>query len=144
MRFDYLQDRNEKLSQREMGFRVIPILENCVDEFEDVANNETVKTLISAYRQLSASLDLINVVSDQLVQEWQENRPDIDCGLYNLSGGLVAEQLNIPGLPQWDTVAIENDRWTALFLWRNGQSKTSFQSGLQWLGRKRTRLGNES
>ena len=73
----------------EMGFRVIPILENCVDEFERVANNEGQLNLISAYRQLSASLDLIDVVSDQLVQEWQENRPDIVIADFiTLSGGV--------------------------------------------------------
>ena len=66
-----------KTVAEEMGFRVISILENCVDEFERVANNEGQLNLFSAYRQLSASLDLINVVSDQLVQEWQENRPDL-------------------------------------------------------------------
>ena len=61
-----------KAVAEEMGFQVLPILENFVDEFERVANNEGQLNLISAYRQLSASLDLINIVSDQLVQEWEK------------------------------------------------------------------------
>ena len=61
-----------KAVAEEMGFQVLPILENFVDKFERVANNEGQLNLISAYRQLSTSLDLINVVSDQLIQEWEK------------------------------------------------------------------------
>ena len=82
---------------------MFPILENSVDEFERVANNEGQLNLISTYRQLSASLDLINIVSDQLVQEWEKNRPDIVIADFiTLSGGLVAEQLGIP---------LDNNQW---------------------------------
>ena len=60
-----------------VGFQVLPILEGHVKEFEKAANNKEQLGIFSAYRQLSASLDLINLVSDQLIQEWTNHRPDI-------------------------------------------------------------------
>ena len=51
MRFDYLQDHCNENCSRGDGIRVIPILENCVDEFERVANNEGQLNLFSAYRR---------------------------------------------------------------------------------------------
>ena len=127
----------------EMGFQVIPILENCVDEFERVANNEGQLNLISAYRQLSASLDLIDVVSYQLVQEWQKNRPDIVIADFiTLSGGLVAEQLGIPWITTMATqFAIETTDGPPCFFGGMGSPKNPFQSTQQWIGRKVTRLG---
>lgn len=99
-----------------VGFQVLPILEGHVKEFEKAANNKEQLGIISAYRQLSASLDLVNLVSDQLIQEWTNHRPDIVIvDFITLSGGLVAEQM---GTPQncWQVLA-------------------------QFLGRKTTRLG---
>ena len=132
-----------KAVAEEMGFQVLPILENSVDEFERVANNEGQLNLISAYRQLSASLDLINAVSDQLVQEWQKNRPDIVIADFiTLSGGLVAEELGIPWITTMATqFAIETTDGPPCFFGGMGSPKNPFQSIQQWLGRKVTRLG---
>ena len=132
-----------KAVAEEMGFQVIPILENCVDEFERVANNEGQLNLVSAYRQLSASLDLINAVSYQLVQEWQKNRPDIVIADFiTLSGGLVAEQLGIPWITTMATqFAIETTDGPPCFFGGMGSPKNVFQCVQQALGRKVTRLG---
>ena len=132
-----------KAVAEEMGFQVLPILENFVDAFERVANNEGQLNLISAYRQLSASLDLINIVSDQLVQEWEKNRPDIVIADFiTLSGGLVAEQLGIPWITTMATqFAIETTAGPPCFFGGMGSPKNPFQSAQQWLGRKVTRLG---
>ena len=132
-----------KAVAEEMGFQVLPILENFVDKFERVANNEGQLNLISAYRQLSTSLDLINVVSDQLIQEWEKNRPDIVIADFiTLSGGLVAEQLGIPWITTMATqFAIETTDGPPCFFGGMGSPKNPFQSAQQWLGRKGTRLG---
>lgn len=53
------------------GFKVVTILEGHEADFERVANNKEQLGLFSAYRQLSASLDIINLVSDQLLSEWE-------------------------------------------------------------------------
>ena len=58
------------------GFHVVPILENHIEDFERAANNNKQLGILSAYQQLSSSIDLINLVSDQLFEEWQKNRPD--------------------------------------------------------------------
>ena len=98
-----------------VGFQVLPILEGHVKEFEKAANNKEQLGIISAYRQLSASLDLINLVSDQLIQEWTNHRPDIAIvDFITLSGGLVAEQMGIP--------------------------QNSWQASIQFIGRKGSRL----
>lgn len=117
-----------KAVAEEMGFQVLPILENFVDEFERVANNEGQLNLISAYRQLSASLDLINVVSDQLIQEWEKNRPDIVIADFiTLSGGLVAEQLGIPWITTMATqFAIETTDGPPCFFGGMGSPKNPF------------------
>ena len=67
----------KKAVAESLGFTVVPILEDKVEEFERAANNDKKLNLFSAYRQLSKSLDLINHVSDQLLEEWRVNRPDI-------------------------------------------------------------------
>ena len=98
-----------------VGFQVLPILEGHVKEFEKAANNKEQLGIFSAYRQLSASLDLINLVSDQLIQEWTNHRPDIAIvDFITLSGGLVAEQMGIP--------------------------QNSWQASIQFSGRKGSRL----
>ena len=76
------------------GFHVVPILDNYIEDFERAANNDQQLGILSAYQQLSSSIDLINLVSDQLLEEWQMNRPDIVIADFiTLSGGLVANQL---------------------------------------------------
>ena len=59
------------------GFHVVPILENHIEDFECAANNDQQLGILSAYHQLSSSIDLINLVSDQLFDEWSKDRPDI-------------------------------------------------------------------
>ena len=87
----------KKAVAESLGFTVVPILEDKVEEFERAANNDKKLNLFSAYRQLSKSLDLINHVSDQLLEEWRVNRPDIVIADFiTLSAGFVAEQLEIP------------------------------------------------
>lgn len=64
----------KKAVAESLGFTVVPILEDKVEEFERAANNDKKHNLFSAYRQLSRSLDLMNHVSDQLLEEWRVNR----------------------------------------------------------------------
>ncbi len=86
----------KKAVAESLGFTVVPILEDKVEEFERM-NNDKKLNLFSAYRQLSKSLDLINHVSDQLLEEWRVNRPDIVIADFiTLSAGFVAEELEIP------------------------------------------------
>ena len=83
----------KKAVAESFGFTVVPILEDKVEEFERAANNDKKLNLFSAYRQLSKSLDLINHVSDQLLEEWRVNRPDIVIADFiTLSAGFVAEE----------------------------------------------------
>lgn len=126
-----------------VGFQVLPILEGHVKEFEKAANNKEQLGIISAYRQLSASLDLINLVSDQLIQEWTNHRPDIVIvDFITLSGGLVAEQMGIP----WITImatqfAIETTEGPPCFFGGMGIPRNNWQVLEQFLARKITRLG---
>lgn len=126
-----------------VGFQVLPILEGHVKEFEQVANNKEQLGIISAYRQLSASLDLINLVSDQLIQEWTNHRPDIVIvDFITLSGGLVAEQMEIPWITTMATqFAIETTEGPPCFFGGMGTPQNSWQILEQFLGRKTTRLG---
>ena len=126
-----------------VGFQVLPILEGHVKEFEQVANNKEQLGIISAYRQLSASLDLINLVSDQLIQEWTNHRPDIVIvDFITLSGGLVAEQMEIPWITTMATqFAIETTEGPPCFFGGMGTPQNSWQILAQFLGRKTTRLG---
>ena len=126
-----------------VGFQVLPILEGHVKEFEQVANNKEQLGIISAYRQLSASLDLINLVSDQLIQEWTNHRPDIVIvDFITLSGGLVAEQMGIPWISTMATqFAIETTEGPPCFFGGMGTPQNSWQILAQFLGRKTTRLG---
>ena len=57
------------------GFHVVPILENHIEDFERAANNDQQLGILSAYQQLSSSINLINVVSDQLLEEWRDESP---------------------------------------------------------------------
>ena len=124
------------------GFNVVTILEGHVEEFEKAANNSEQLGLLSAYHQLSDSIDLINVVSDQLLEEWQKNRPDIVIADFiTLSGGLVANQLGIPWISTMATqFAIETTDGPPCFFGGLGSSKSGWQVSVQFLGRKATRL----
>ena len=126
-----------------VGFQVLPILEGHVKEFEKAANNKEQLGIISAYRQLSASLDLINLVSDQLIQEWTNHRPDIVIvDFITLSGGLVAEQMGIPWITTMATqFAIETTEGPPCFFGGMGTPQNSWQVLAQFVGRKTTRLG---
>ena len=126
-----------------VGFQVLPILEGHVKEFEQAANNKEQLGIISAYRQLSASLDLINLVSDQLIQEWTNHRPDIVIvDFITLSGGLVAEQMGIPWITTMATqFAIETTDGPPCFFGGMGTPQNSWQVLQQFLGRKITQLG---
>ena len=126
-----------------VGFQVLPILEGHVKEFEKAANNKEQLGIFSAYRQLSASLDLINLVSDQLIQEWTNHRPDIVIvDFITLSGGLVAEQMGIPWITTMATqFAIETTEGPPCFFGGMGTPQNSWQVLEQFVGRKTTRLG---
>ena len=125
-----------------VGFQVLPILEGHVKEFEKAANNKEQLGIISAYRQLSASIDLINSVSDQLLDEWQKNRPDIVIADFiTLSGGLVANQLGIPWITTMATqFVLETADGPPCLIGGMGSPKNVWQSAVQFLGRKATRL----
>ena len=126
-----------------VGFQVLPILEEHVKEFEKAANNKEQLGIISAYRQLSASLDLVNLVSDQLIQEWTNHRPDIVIvDFITLSGGLVAEQMGIPWITTMATqFAIETTEGPPCFFGGMGTPQNSWQVLEQFLARKITHLG---
>ena len=124
------------------GFHVVPILENHIEDFERAANNNKQLGILSAYQQLSSSIDLINLVSDQLLEEWQKNRPDIVIADFiTLSGGLVANQLGIPWISTMATqFAIETTDGPPCFFGGLGSPKNRWQVSVQFLGRKATRL----
>ena len=124
------------------GFNVVPILENHMEDFERAANNDQQLGILSAYQQLSSSIDLINLVSDQLLEEWRENRPDIVIADFiTLSGGLVANQLGIPWISTMATqFAIETTDGPPCFFGGMGSPKNGWQVSVQFLGRKATRL----
>ena len=124
------------------GFHVVPILENHIEDFERAANNDQQLGILSAYQQLSSSIDLINLVSDQLLEEWRENRPDIVIADFiTLSGGLVANQLGIPWISTMATqFAIETTDGPPCFFGGLGSPKNGWQVSVQFLGRKGTRL----
>ena len=125
------------------GFNVVTILEGHVEEFEKAANNSEQLGILSAYHQLSASIDLINLVSDQLMKVWQKNRPDIVIADFiTLSGGLVAEQMGIPWITTMATqFAIETTEGPPCFFGGMGTPQNSWQVLEQFLGRKITHLG---
>ena len=125
-----------------VGFQVLPILEGHVKEFEKTANNKEQLGIFSAYRQLSASLDLINLVSDQLIQEWTNHRPDIVIvDFITLSGGLVANQLGIPWITTMATqFVLETTDGPPCFMGGMGSPKNFWQATIQFLGRKATRI----
>ena len=124
------------------GFHVVPILENHIEDFERAANNDQQLGILSAYQQLSSSIDLINLVSDQLLEEWQKDRPDIVIADFiTLSGGLVANQLGIPWISTMATqFAIETTDGPPCFFGGMGSPKNGWQVSVQFLGRKATRL----
>lgn len=125
-----------------VGFNVVPILENHIEDFERAANNNKQLGILSSYQQLSSSIDLINVVSDQLLEEWQKNRPDIVIADFiTLSGGLVANQLGILWISTIATqFAIETTDGPPYFFGGLGSPKNGWQVSVHFLGRKATRL----
>ena len=124
------------------GFTVVPILENHIEEFERAANNDQQLGFLSAYHQLSASIDLINLVSDQLLEEWSKNRPDIVIADFiTLSGGLVANQLGIPWITTMATqFVLETTDGPPCFIGGMGSPKSFWHATIQFLGRKATRI----
>ena len=124
------------------GFNVVPILEEHIEEFEKAANNSEQLGILSAYHQLSASIDLINLVSDQLMKEWQKNRPDIVIADFiTLSGGLIANQLGIPWITTMATqFVLETTDGPPCLIGGMGSPKNVWESAVQFLGRKATRL----
>jgi len=123
-------------------FNVVTILEGHVEEFEKAANNSEQLGILSAYHQLSASIDLINLVSDQLMKEWQKNRPDIVIADFiTLSGGLIANQLGIPWITTMATqFVLETTDGPPCLIGGMGSPKNAWQAAVQFLGRKGTRL----
>ena len=124
------------------GFNVVPILEDYIEEFEKAANNSEQLGILSAYHQLSESIDLINVVSDQLMKEWQKNRPDIVIADFiTLSGGLVANQLGIPWITTMATqFVLETTDGPPCLIGGMGSPKNGWEASIQYVGRKATRL----
>ena len=124
------------------GFHVVPILENHIEDFERAANNNKQLGILSAYQQLSSSIDLINLVSDQLLEEWQKDRPDIVIADFiTLSGGLVANQLGIPWITTMATqFVLETTDGPPCLIGGMGSPKNGWQVSVQFLGRTATRL----
>ncbi|MGT2907374.1 nucleotide disphospho-sugar-binding domain-containing protein [Streptococcus dentiloxodontae] len=127
---------------RQAGFEVRTFLKNDVEKFEKVANNDKQLTILSAYRQISASVDIINAVSDFFLAEWATDQPDIVLADFiTLSAGLVCQQLNIPWITSMATqFAIESQDGPPCFFggWRDGES-----IWIRWrnaCGRQLTRL----
>lgn len=126
----------------DLGFKVIPVLENQVEHFERVANNERRLTIFDAYTQLVSSIDLIDNLSDQLEKEWTKERPDIVIADFiTLSAGLVADKLNIPWITTMATqFAIETNDGPPCFFGGLGSPKSNAQKYYYYIGRKLTRL----
>lgn len=126
----------------DLGFKVIPVLENQVENFERVANNERRLTILDAYQQVAASIDLIDSLSDQLDKEWTKERPDIVIADFiTLSAGLVADKLNIPWITTMATqFAIETNDGPPCYFGGLGSPKSNARKCYYIIGRKLTRL----
>lgn len=126
----------------DLGFKAIPVLENQVEHFERVANNERRLTIFDAYKQLASSIDLIDCLSDRLEKEWTKERPDIIIADFiTLSAGLVADKLNIPWMTTMATqFAIETNDGPPCFFGGLGSPKSNTQKCYYYIGRKLTRL----
>lgn len=126
----------------DLGFKAIPVLENQVEHFERVANNERRLTIFDAYKQLVSSIDLIDSLSDQLEKEWTKERPDIVIADFiTLSAGLVADNLNIPWMTTMATqFAIETNDGPPCFFGGLDSPKSNAQKCYYYIGRKLTRL----
>ena len=122
----------------DLGFKVIPVLENQVEHFERVANNERRLTIFDAYKQLASSIDLTDSLSDQLEKEWTKERPDIIIADFiTLSAGLVADKLNIPWITTMATqFAIETNDGPPCFFGGLGSPKSNAQKCYYYIGRK--------
>lgn len=126
----------------DLGFKVIPVLENQVENFERVANNERRLTILDAYKQIASSIDLIDSLSDQLEKEWTKERPDIVVADFiTLSAGLVADKSNIPWITTMATqFAIEANEGPPCYFGGLGSPKSNAQKCYYYIGRKLTRL----
>ena len=126
----------------DMGFTVVPIIQDHADYFDKISTNHRQLNLLSAYRQLSNGLYLINIVSDQLREEWTVHRPDIVITDYvTVSGGLIAEELEIPWMTSMATqFAIETPLGPPCFFAGMGSEQTRFDQLKHSLARKLTRL----
>ena len=109
------------------GFKVVTILEGHEADFERVAINKEQLGLFSAYRQLSAGLDIINLVSDQLLAEWEVNRPDLviaDC----FFGGMGSPKNRNQLIQQWLGRKMTRFlKYSAAFLLRNRLKRYGFK-----------------
>ena len=76
------------------------------------------------------------------MKEWQKNRPDIVIADFiTLSGGLVANQLGIPWITTMATqFVLETNDGPPCFIGGMGSPKNAWESAVQFLGRKGTRL----
>ena len=126
----------------DMGFTVVPIIQDHADYFDKISTNHRQLNLLSAYRQLSNGLYLINIVSDQLREEWTVHRPDIVITDYvTVSGGLIAEELEIPWMTSMATqFAIETPLGPPCFFAGMGSAKSRIDQLKHSLARKLTRL----
>ena len=84
----------------------------------------------------------MNIVSDQLREEWTAHRPDLVIADYvTVSGGLIAEELEIPWMtsmaPQF---AMETPLGPPCFFAGMGSEKTRFDQLKHSLARKLTKL----
>ncbi|MBP2624152.1 glycosyltransferase [Streptococcus oricebi] len=87
-----------------VGFETVTIFPDDPERVERVANNPAQLNPWTAFQQLSASFDLINELSDDLLQEWQVNRPDlVIADFITLSPALVCRQLGIPWITSMAT-----------------------------------------
>ena len=86
---------------------------------------------------------MINHVSDQLLEEWRVNRPDIVIADFiTLSAGFVAEELEIPWITTMATqFAIETPYGPPCFFGGMGVARTKKEEKIQALCRKLTRIG---
>ena len=86
---------------------------------------------------------MINHVSDQLLEEWRVNRPDIVIADFiTLSAGFVAEELEIPWITTMATqFAIETPYGPPCFFGGMGIARTKKEEKIQALCRKLTRIG---
>ncbi len=102
---------------------IVPILEEKVEEFERVINNDKKHNLFSAYRQLSRSLDLINHVSDRIAGSGVSIVQVLSLLILLYQAGFVAEELEIPWITTMATNLQSKLIWSSLLLRRGWESR---------------------